>query len=41
MELLIFFVLITVASLAGLVTDSRDGADWKPSADGMREPSWN
>jgi hypothetical protein len=33
---LIFFLLITLASIAGKVTDSRDGADWKPTDGGFR-----
>jgi hypothetical protein len=35
---LLFLVLITLASFAGLTVDSRDGADWKPTVDGMRVP---
>ncbi len=34
--LLLFFVLIAVASAAGLTVDSRDGADWKPTVEGLR-----
>lgn len=34
--LLIVFVLLAVASAAGLTVDSRDGADWSPSSDGRR-----
>ncbi|MEH1099253.1 hypothetical protein [Micromonospora sp. CPCC 205561] len=33
---LFFFVLLAVASVAGLTADSRDSADWKPSDDGRR-----
>ncbi|MFB9339639.1 hypothetical protein [Actinoplanes octamycinicus] len=33
---LVFFVLLLIASLAGLTVDSRDSADWKPSVDGRR-----
>jgi hypothetical protein len=33
---LIFFLLITLASIAGKVTDTRDSADWKPSDGGFR-----
>ena len=33
---LLFFVLLVLASAAGLTADSRDSADWKPTADGMR-----
>jgi hypothetical protein len=32
----IFFVLLTLASIAGLTADSRDSADWKPTNDGFR-----
>jgi hypothetical protein len=32
----IFFVLLLVASIAGLTADSRDSADWKPSDEGFR-----
>jgi hypothetical protein len=40
LALLLFFVLIAVASVAGLTVDSRDGADWKPTVDGNRAPRW-
>jgi len=33
---LVFFLLITLASMAGKVADSRDSADWKPTDDGFR-----
>jgi hypothetical protein len=33
---LLFFVLIALASAFGLTADSRDSADWKPTADGTR-----
>lgn len=33
---LLFFVLLVLASVAGLTADSRDSADWKPTVDGMR-----
>jgi hypothetical protein len=36
--LLVFFVLLAIASAAGLTADSRDSADWAPSADGRRVP---
>ena len=42
MELLIFaaiLTLLTVLSLVGWVADSRDGADWAPSTNGMRAPA--
>lgn len=33
---LLFFVLLMIASAAGLTADTRDGADWKPTHDGFR-----
>ena len=33
----IFFVLLLVASIAGLTADSRDSADWKPTDGGFRK----
>jgi hypothetical protein len=38
LALLLFFVLIAVASFTGIGVDSRDGADWKPTTDGVRAP---
>jgi hypothetical protein len=40
MELLLLaiIVILAVASAAGLTADSRDGADWAPSANGRRVP---
>ena len=40
MELIViaFFVAILLASIAGFTSDSRDGADWRPSWDGTRQP---
>jgi hypothetical protein len=40
MELLVvaFFAVILIASIAGLPVDSRDGADWSPTSDGVRQP---
>jgi hypothetical protein len=38
LAMLLFFVLIALASAAGLTVDSRDGADWKPTVDGRRAP---
>jgi hypothetical protein len=35
---LVLLVLFAVAAAAGLVTDSRDGADWSPTRDGRRSP---
>jgi hypothetical protein len=37
---LLFLVLIALASRFGLVADSRDSADWKPSFDGARASRW-
>ncbi|MEV6631089.1 hypothetical protein AB0M54_10075 [Actinoplanes sp. NPDC051470] len=37
---LLFLVLIALAARFGLVADSRDSADWKPSSDGMRRARW-
>ncbi|MFC0002663.1 hypothetical protein [Micromonospora siamensis] len=34
--LLLLLLALAVASAAGLTTDSRDSADWKPTADGRR-----
>jgi hypothetical protein len=34
--LLVFFVLIVLASMFGLTADSRDSADWKPTENGRR-----
>lgn len=33
---LLFFVLLAIASAAGLTADSRDYADWKPTVAGRR-----
>ena len=35
---LLFFVILAIASGAGLTFDSRDSGDWKPTADGVRSP---
>jgi len=32
----LFFLLITLASMAGKTADTRDSADWKPTNDGSR-----
>jgi hypothetical protein len=32
----LFFLLITVASMAGRTADTRDSADWKPTDGGFR-----
>lgn len=34
--ILVFFLLIALASMAGWTADTRDSADWKPSNDGFR-----
>jgi len=34
--LLLFFVVLAIASLFGWTSDSRDSADWKPSEAGRR-----
>jgi hypothetical protein len=39
--ILVIFVLLAVASALGLTADSRDGADWAPSADGRRVARWH
>jgi hypothetical protein len=41
LAILAFFVLIALASIAGLTTDSRDGADWAPTAGGRRVDHWH
>jgi len=33
-----FLLLLVGASMAGLTADSRDGADWAPTAEGRRVP---
>lgn len=35
--ILIFFLLITVASIAGKTADTREYGDWKPTNGGFRE----
>ena len=32
----VFCVLLLIASAAGLTSDTRDSADWKPTHDGRR-----
>jgi hypothetical protein len=39
--ILSLFVLLAVASALGWVADSRDGADWAPSANGQRVAHWH
>jgi hypothetical protein len=34
--LLLFFVVLAIASIFGWTSDSRDSADWKPSESGRR-----
>jgi hypothetical protein len=34
--ILIFFLLIALASMVGKTADTRDSADWKPTNDGFR-----
>ena len=34
---LLFFVVLALASAAGLTVDSHDSSDWKPSQGGFRE----
>ncbi|HEU4348964.1 MAG TPA: hypothetical protein VFR35_14395 [Actinoplanes sp.] len=43
MELFIalFLVLIALAAALGLVADSRDSADWKPTSNGVRAARWH
>jgi hypothetical protein len=36
--LLLFLLFFVVLAAAGLTVDSRDGADWAPTADGRRQP---
>lgn len=35
------FVLLAVASALGWAVDTRDGADWAPSANGFRVTRWH
>ena len=42
MELIVFvafLALLTIFSALGWVADSRDGADWAPTSNGMRAPA--
>jgi hypothetical protein len=36
--LVLFLFALGMASAAGLAVDSRDGADWRPSHGGLRQP---
>ena len=36
--LALFFGVLAAAAALGLTADSRDGADWAPTRDGLREP---
>lgn len=38
--MLLFLIVIAVASTAGFTTDSHDSADWKPSVQGARDVRW-
>ncbi|MEV8510064.1 hypothetical protein AB0368_35275 [Actinoplanes sp. NPDC051475] len=38
--ILLFFLLLVLASASGLTADSRDSADWKPTSDGLRAARW-
>ncbi|MFI7599980.1 hypothetical protein [Actinoplanes sp. NPDC049681] len=38
--ILLFFLLLVLASAFGLTADSRDSADWKPTTDGVRAGRW-
>ena len=33
----IFLLLLVTASIFGRVTDSREGGDWSPTTDGLRQ----
>ena len=39
--LVLFFALVALAAALGFGADSRDSADWKPSAQGVRAPRWH
>ena len=43
MELLLLalVLVLALASALGWAVDSRDGADWSPSADGFRVTRWH
>ena len=41
LTILVIFVLLAVASALGWAVDSRDGADWAPSAHGDRVARWH
>ena len=34
-----FLTVLTILSLVGWVADSRDGADWAPTMNGLRAPA--
>jgi hypothetical protein len=36
--LLLFFLMLALASAFGWTADSRDSADWAPTLDGRRQP---
>jgi len=35
--LLLFFIAVAIAGASGLVADSRDFADWRPTNEGFRD----
>ena len=37
----LFLVLIALAAAFGLVADSHDSADWKPTNNGVRAARWH
>ena len=41
LAVVLFFALIALASALGLVADSRDSADWKPTSEGVRAARWD
>jgi hypothetical protein len=41
MALLVFLVLVALASWLGLTKDTRDSADWKESSQGARAARWH
>jgi hypothetical protein len=36
--LVLLLIVLALAQAAGLTADSRDGADWRPSDGGFRQP---
>ena len=41
LAVVLLFALLALASALGVVADSRDSADWKPTANGTRAPRWH